>query len=252
VSWTVFLLPWAILAVPLATSAFPRLAAHHTSGEEDRFSSLTADVARTTLLVSAVAGGVLAGVAPAVARVVALGVPGPPAIEALTRAIVAFVPGLLGYALVAHFTRVLYARSGGKAATLGAVLGWLVVVVADLVLVNHVSTEEVVTALGAGNSIGMTVAGAALLVAVRRSAGPASTAGVARAAAIGVLVGAVAYVIGRGALLLTGPGDSIASSLVWGALASTLALAAGAGAAWALARGDVDRAVGALRRGVGR
>ena len=43
------------------------------------FAGLTAGVARTMLLVSAVAGGALAGVAPAVARVVALGVPGPPA-----------------------------------------------------------------------------------------------------------------------------------------------------------------------------
>jgi putative peptidoglycan lipid II flippase len=252
VAWTVFLLPWAVLAVPLATSAFPRLAAHHTAGEEGRFSALTADVARTTLLVSAVAGGVLAGVAPAVARVVALGVPGPPAVDTLTRAIVAFVPGLLGYALVAHFTRVLYARSGGKAATLGAVLGWVVVVVADLLLVANVATDQVVTALGAGNSIGMTVAGAALLVAVRRAAGPASTTGVGRAAVVAVLVGLIALLVGRGALVLTGPGDSIPSSLVWGSVAAVLALAAGAAAAWALARADVDRAVGALQRGVGR
>jgi putative peptidoglycan lipid II flippase len=242
VAWTVFLLPWAVLAVPLATSAFPRLAAHHTAGEEGRFSALTADVARTTLLVSAVAGGVLAGVAPAVARVV----------DTLTRAIVAFVPGLLGYALVAHFTRVLYARSGGKAATLGAVLGWVVVVVADLLLVANVATDQVVTALGAGNSIGMTVAGAALLVAVRRAAGPASTTGVGRAAVVAVLVGLIALLVGRGALVLTGPGDSIPSSLVWGSVAAVLALAAGAAGAWALARADVDRAVGALQRGVGR
>jgi putative peptidoglycan lipid II flippase len=248
VAWTVFLLPWAVLAVPLATSAFPRLSARHSVGDEAGYATLTAGVARTVLLVCAVAGGALAGAAPAVARVVALGVPGPPATQALTEAIVAFAPGLLGYALVAHLTRALYARAGGRAATVGAVLGWLVVVVADLLLVPAVSAGHVVTALGVGNSVGMTVAGAALLVAVRRSAGPASVEGIGRAVAVSIAVGALAFAAGRGVLAVIGSGASALASLGLGSVAGSVALIVGAGVAWALARPDVDTAVAALRR----
>jgi putative peptidoglycan lipid II flippase len=247
----VFLLPWAVLAVPLATSAFPRLSARHAAGDEAGFATLTAGVARTALLVSAVAGGALAGAAPAVARVVALGVPGPPATQALGDAIVAFVPGLLGYALVAHLTRVLYARSGGRAATVGAVLGWLVVVVADLLLVPAVSAGHVVTVLGVGNSLGMTVAGAALLVAVRRAAGPASVEGIPRAVAVSVAAGVLAFAAGRAVLALIGSGSSAAAALGLGTVAGLVALVIGAAVAWGLARADVDAATAALRRGVG-
>jgi putative peptidoglycan lipid II flippase len=252
VAWTVFLLPWAVLAVPLATSAFPRLSASHAVGDETGYATLTAGVARTALLVSAVAGGALAGAAPAVARVVALGVPGPPATGALADAIVAFAPGLLGYALVAHLTRALYARSGGRAATTAAVIGWLLVVIADLVLVPAVSADDVVTALGVGNSVGMTVAGGALLLAVRRSAGPASVAGIPRAIAVSVAVGALGFAVGRGVLAIIGSGESALGSLGLGTVAGLLALVLAAGAAWALARTDVDAFAGALRRGMGR
>ena len=252
VAWTVFLLPWAVLAVPLATSAFPRLTARHTAGDEAGFAGLTAGVARTVLLISAVAGGALAGAAPAVAHVVALGVPGPPASPALSQAIVAFVPGLLGYALVAHLTRVLYARGAGMTATGAAVIGWIVVVVADVVLVRSVSAQHVVTVLGIGNSLGMTVAGLALLAAVRRAAGPASIHGVLVAGGAGIVAGSIGFLAGRGSLWLTGSGRSVLTSLLVGAVASIVGLAVGLGVAWLVARRDVDSAVGGLKRTLAR
>src|SRR5437899_3976036 len=36
-AWTVFLLPWAILAVPLSTSAFPRLVARHEASDAEGY-----------------------------------------------------------------------------------------------------------------------------------------------------------------------------------------------------------------------
>jgi len=252
VAWTVFLLPWAVLAVPIATSAFPRLAAHHAAGETDAFAALTSGVTRTVLLVCAVAGGALAGSAPAVARVVALGVPGPPATHTLSLAITAFVPGLLGYALVAHLTRALYAALGARAATLGAVLGWVVVVLVDVLLVTRVRADQVVTALGAGNSVGMTVAGVALLVAARRRLGSGATSGVLRAAGVAVAAGVIGFVAARAVLLVTGAGESVLASLVLAVLVGALGLAVGSAVAWTLARSDVDRALGAVRRSVAR
>jgi putative peptidoglycan lipid II flippase len=148
--------------------------------------------------------------------------------------------------------RALYARGSGRAATVATVIGWVVVVVADLLLVRSVSAEHVVTALGVGNSLGMTVAGLALLVAVRRAAGPASIHGVLVAGGAAILAGSVGFLAGRASLRLTGSGGSVAMSLVVGALASVIGLAVGLGAAWLLARRDVDAAVGGLRRGLAR
>jgi putative peptidoglycan lipid II flippase len=59
--------------------------------------------------------------------------------------------------------------------------GWLLVIVADLLIVPLVPRPRVVPALGAGTSIGLTVAGVALLILVRRERGAAALAGVPRA-----------------------------------------------------------------------
>jgi putative peptidoglycan lipid II flippase len=137
-------------------------------------------------------------------------------------------------------------------ATGAAVIGWIVVVVADVLLVRSVSAQHVVTVLGIGNSIGMTVAGLALLAAVRRAAGPASIHGVLVAGGAGIVAGSIGFLAGRGSLWLTGSGRSVVTSLLVGAVASVVGLAAGLGVAWLVARRDVDGAVGGLKRALGR
>ena len=90
-------------------------------------------------------------------------------------------PGLVGFALVAHVGRALYALERGRAAATATVAGWLAVVVAMVALALVVpSPGDVAVALGGGTSIGMTVAGVALVVALRRCAGAAALDGLAR------------------------------------------------------------------------
>jgi putative peptidoglycan lipid II flippase len=137
-------------------------------------------------------------------------------------------------------------------ATGAAVIGWIVVVVADVLLVRSVSAEHVVTVLGVGNSLGMTVAGLALLIAVRRAAGPASIHGVLVAGGAGVIAGSVGFLAGRAALWLTGAGGSVLASLLVGALASVIGVAVGLGVAWLVARRDIDAALGGLKRALAR
>ena len=50
--------------------------------------------------------------------------------------------------------------------------GWLVVIVADLLIVPFVPRSQVVPWLGVGTTIGLTASGVALLVLVRRFRGP--------------------------------------------------------------------------------
>ena len=70
--------------------------------------------------------------------------------------------------------------------------GWLLAVAADVVLSQLLPAADRGLALAAGHSLGVTVAGLALLVAVARSAGPASLAGVGRVGGSAVAAGALA------------------------------------------------------------
>ncbi|MCW2700915.1 MAG: virulence factor family protein, partial [Blastococcus sp.] len=177
---TLFLVPWAALAVPLATSAYPGLAERAGVGDEAGYRRALAPAAVLTVASAAVAAGVLVAVAGPMARVFLSG--GPDAsVTALRDAITAFAPGLVGYALVALLTRALYARGSWKAPTVCVVGGWLLAVVADLVLSALLPPADRALALGAGHSIGVTVSGLGLLAVVARAAGRNSLTGVARA-----------------------------------------------------------------------
>jgi len=198
-AWAIYLLPYAVLAIPITTSAFPQLASAASAGDDAGLQQLTAGSTRAVLLVSAAGAGVLAAAAVPVARVFVLGPAGDTGVHALAWAIAAFAPGLLGYGLVAHLGRVLYAVHCGRQAAQATVTGWAAVIAADIVFVLNVDPGNVVVALGLGNTVGMTVAGLLLLAAVRRSAGPGALARVPRSVGAALLAGLLAAVAGAAA-----------------------------------------------------
>ena len=186
-AWALFLLPWAVLAVPIATSAFPMLSARTGAGETAEFDRITASTTRAIVLVSCAGAAALAAVA--VPAATFLDHDAAPAV--LARAVLAFAPGLIGYGFVAHLGRVLFACHRGRDSAGATVAGWLVVIVADLVLVFALPRDWTVAGLALGNTAGMTVAGALLLVALVHVRGRAAVAGLARVTAAGI-AGAVA------------------------------------------------------------
>jgi putative peptidoglycan lipid II flippase len=184
IAFTLYLLPWAVLAVPIATSAFPALAAAYDSDDDRRYATVAAGSLRAALLAAALSAAVLAAAAWPLSGLVAGAQPGVAAAPAgaLPRAVVAFAPGLVGYAAVAVLTRALYARRQARAVAVATVAGFAVTALLAIVLVAM--TDDRVAAVGAANSAGMTVAGLLLLAALRRHAGPATTAGTARTVAV--------------------------------------------------------------------
>jgi putative peptidoglycan lipid II flippase len=170
-AWAVFLLPWAILAVPIATSAFPVLSGRAAEGDTASFDRVTASTTRAIVLASWAGVAALSAVALPAAYFLDSGPDSEPLV--LARAIGAFAPGLVGYGLVAHLGRVLFAGGRGRASAGATVAGWLAVLAADLVLVFAVPRDWRVAALGLGNTIGMSVAGVLLLAALVRSRGRA-------------------------------------------------------------------------------
>jgi putative peptidoglycan lipid II flippase len=192
-AWAVFVVPFAVLAVPIATSTFPELSAtaesRHTaaapassapdSPPADGFDETAAASTRAVMLASWLGAAALIGARLPLASVFESHVAASASMLAV--ALAAFAPGLIGYGLSANLSRVLYARGLNRAPAVAMCAGWLLVIVADLLIVPFVPRDRVVLALGVGTSAGLTVAGVALLVLVRRERGAAALAGVPRA-----------------------------------------------------------------------
>jgi len=249
---TVFLVPWAALAVPLATSAYPGLAERAETGDEAGFRRALAPVAVLVVVASTVAAAVLVAVAGPMAGVFLAGQPAD-VVGALRDTVVAFAPGLPGYGLVAVLSRALYARGVWKAPTACVLGGWLVAVAADVVLAALLPAADRGAALAAGHSAGVTVAGLALLAVVARVVGPSGLAGVARTGLPAVLAAALAGAAGLGVAGALGadpvPGGDLLATIGAGVLAAAAALAVATAVMMGTARGPLLAAVRGLRRG---
>jgi putative peptidoglycan lipid II flippase len=185
-AWAVFFLPYAVLAVPIATSAFPEL-----SARTDTFDATTATSTRAVTVASWLGVAGMVGTCVPLARVFQSH--GGQATDArqLSIALAAFAPGLVGYGLTASLSRVLYALGRSRASAMAVSGGWLLVIIADLLIVPYAPRSQVVPWLGVGTTIGLTASGVALLVLVHRFRGPAALRGWSRACLTG-LVGALA------------------------------------------------------------
>jgi putative peptidoglycan lipid II flippase len=252
---TLFLVPWAALAVPLATSAYPGLAERADAGDETGYRRALAPVAVLVVATAAVAAALLVAVSGPMARVFLSSGP-PTAVAALRDTIIAFAPGLVGYALVALLTRALYARGLWRAPTVCVVGGWLLAVVADVVLSRSLPVEDRALALGAGHSLGVTVAGLGLLVVVARTAGSGALTGVLRAgvpAVVGAALGAFAGLWAAGALGADPvPDAGVLPAVGVGLLAGTIVLVIAAAVMMGTARRPLTEAMHALRSPVSR
>jgi putative peptidoglycan lipid II flippase len=185
-AWAVFFVPYAVLAVPIATSAFPEL-----SARTDSFDGTTASSTRAVTVASWLGVAGMAGTCIPLARVFQSHVSQAADARQLAIALAAFAPGLVGYGLTANLSRVLYADGRNRASALAVSGGWLLVIVADLLIVPFVPRSAVVPWLGAATTLGLTASGVALLILVRRFRGPDALHGCARAALAG-LAGALA------------------------------------------------------------
>jgi putative peptidoglycan lipid II flippase len=242
-AWAVFFVPYAVLAVPIATSAFPELSARSAS-----FDATCATSTRAVIVASWLGVAGMVGTCIPLARVFQSHVGQASDARQLTVALAAFALGLVGYGLMANLSRVLYADGRNRAAALAVSAGWLLVILVDLLIVPFAPRSAVVPWLGAGTTIGLTASGVALLILVRRFRGPNALRGCARAALAGLagaLAGSAAGFAVAASVRVTGFLPNVAVTL----LASAAVLAAFL-AVVAVADGGDLRAV--LRRSASR
>ncbi len=238
--WQVFTSAYAVLAIPIAISAFPVLAAREGSA----FDETAAGAARAVLLASCLGASLLAGAAGPAAGIFASQ---PGQARQLALGLAAFAPGLIGYGLVACLSRVLLADGRNRVAAVTVSAGWLLVIGADVAAVRLVPARWVVPVLGLGNTVGLTASGIALLAAVRSARGAAALHGMARAGAAGLaaaLAGAAAGAALSAAVPVTGV---LRSGLLAAAACGCAGLAFGA-VGYGLDAGDLRAAAARLAR----
>ncbi|MGP9539858.1 murein biosynthesis integral membrane protein MurJ [Brachybacterium sp. AOP43-C2-M15] len=155
-----YLLPYAVLVVPLVTSVFPHLSELRLVGDRTGFAKIAAASVRTVMVVSVVGAAMLLAAGPAleqffrqIDRSGATGVGSTTAGLAL---------GLVGFAVATQCTRILSAALRARDALLVGSVGWLIAGVVILVLVlpsPERSAAEASTAFGLAMALGMAIAG---------------------------------------------------------------------------------------------
>ncbi|MFC7492575.1 MULTISPECIES: murein biosynthesis integral membrane protein MurJ [unclassified Knoellia] len=201
----VYLLPYAVLAVPIATAAFPSLAsaeaARGTTGDDSAPATLARSL-RGILLLTSGAVAVLITVSRPVGRFFlaldrgSIG-PGQSALAALPGALTSYAPGLVGFSVAALLTRALYVRGRPVHAAVAVGAGWAVAgLVPVLTIPDGSDAAATLTALGIASTCGMTISALALVVLVRRSWGVAALAGSGRTLAAAVVAVALAIAVG--------------------------------------------------------
>jgi putative peptidoglycan lipid II flippase len=237
----VSLLPYAVLAVPLATAAFPTLAGQDAGTAQSR--DTAARTLRGAWLGTLIAGVYGVGLLIAVAQPVgaffsALDAgrgsgSGAEALAAIPTTIVAFAPGIIGLGAIGVLTRALYVRGHARTAGATAGAGWLLTLVVPLVaLTGSSGPGDTLRAIGIGSSIGLVAAALVLAVLAARAWGGAALRPPGRPLVAALLGGGAAAVGGWWLGTAWRPTDLTGAALatIAAGLLATLAFAAVSGA----------------------
>lgn len=236
----VYMLPYAVLAVPVATVVYPRLAAAFDSEDRDgagrtgRYPARAVELAAaSTALVTAVAlagSGMLMAASAGAERFFALLTD----VDGMGLSLAVLAPGLVGYALVYQVTRILFAAGRPRYAAHATALGWATVAGASAAAVHLMAPgggdgRATLVALATGTTIGMSVAGLGMLLALALTVGARALAPALRTLVVGAPVALAAGIGARtlsarmnaapGAIVVAVAGAVVVAALVMGACA---------------------------------
>lgn len=258
-SWQVFLLPYALLAVPVLTARFPAMTSAFRRGDADGFGHYVADGTRSVLTFGLLAGAAMVATGPLIARVIAFG-EAAEGVDDLGLAIAGFGVGVAGYGILMFVARAWFAV--GDARTPAVIQGGVVIVgaVAMTSLVGAVPTGSRLLVLSLSYSAAQ-VLGAVLALGLLwklHLRGQPSTAslpsGIARRIVAASVAGVLMWVVrlltpdGRGAALVA---LVVAAAVGTGAFLAVQRLLGGPGVALTLrTMGSSDEAVELAPKGL--
>lgn len=210
----VYLLPYGVLAVTVATIMFPSLsgwvgrAKDPEASEADReaagvrmrqLTSTTTAVIITIGFLGALILITASGPLQTFFTAIDVGSEGAP-FSAMSQAIMVMALAVPGWSFVAWGTRVFYAMERSRHSATATTVGWVFVILGMLlaVLVTNANGDAGLTlvAICIGYAVGMTVAGAFLLISLRRVLGTAGLARVGRRGALSLIAAVLASAAG--------------------------------------------------------
>jgi putative peptidoglycan lipid II flippase len=217
IAFTFFLLPHALLAHPLFTTLYPRLAGDAARARLDDFTGDLGKGIRTTAFVLLPASALLAALAGPLLRVVRLGALDEAGAALVAGVLASYAVGLLGYSGFFLLTRASYALDDMRAPTV--VNLWVTFgAVAGMVVASTAATGDArVIVLGYVNAAAVTL-GSLLLLRHVQSPLPrpiGALVSVTRDIAVAVLAGLVAWGV-AGAVAGTSRGASLAAMVAGG------------------------------------
>jgi putative peptidoglycan lipid II flippase len=230
----------AVLALAIVVSAFPVLSAR--DGPE--FDRICATSTRAVLLTSLLGTAVMAAITVPAAHVLAKQ---PDQVPQLIGAFALYAPGIAGAAVIANLSRVMFVIGRLKVAAAALAGSWLVVIVADVVLVELAPPRLVVAALALGTTIGQTAVAIPLVFVTRRICGRAALQGIGHVTLAGLAAGAAGAAVGV-AVSLAVPVHHKLAAFALALPAAVCAILAFGVVAYLLDDGDVKAVLAWVRR----
>ncbi|RBP61882.1 putative peptidoglycan lipid II flippase [Brevibacterium sanguinis] len=212
----VYLLPYAVLAVPVATVMFPSLSSWvgrtrdvestpaDRAAAEVRLRQLTSTTTAIIISIGALGAVILFSAALPLqwffTAIDAAGAHGNAPFGSMSQAIMVMALAVPGWSLVAWGTRVFYAMERSRHSAVATTTGWILVIVGMVlaILLTDANGESGLTlvAICIGYALGMSVAGGLLVFSLRRILGPTGLARVGRRGLISLFAAVVAGVAG--------------------------------------------------------
>lgn len=246
--FTVFVLPHALIALPVLTALFPTMSRQAATGDDVAYQRTVSSGVRAIAYLVLPASAAMVALSVAMARVLQFGKFHPGAVGAVAAAVAAFGPGLLGYGTFLFLARALYAHGDTRTpalVNLGVVVGSSVAMIVGFPFVHG---HARIALLAGAHSAGYLAGAAVLFGIVRARTSVAGVTGDLGRSLVAALLaagasGACMWVIGE-ALDGRGRVHSILELMVAG-LAGLVVYVVGA----ALLGGPRPRTVPALLRG---
>jgi len=195
-AWQLFLLPHALLAVPVLTARFPAMAAAHDRGDGVELAGVTGGGIRSVVATGALAGAILWAAAEPVGRILAVGAASRSA-PLLEAALVTLAPGIAVFGVLHLLTRRCYAIGDTRTPALAALVVLGVAAAIMFGVVGQVAVERRLSVLGAAVTLGNL---AGVVVLARR----VRLGGLARPVLRRLAAATTAGVVGRGAVAAVG------------------------------------------------
>lgn len=168
IGWTFFLLPYALFAQPVLTALFPTMSRQAALADHEGFArSVERGTEMICLFVIPAAIAFLA-VGPALCRAILFGAIDRAGADQVSRVVMAFAPGVVGYGLLLFYARALYARDDAHTPTIVNLVAGVVGGLAMVVLFPLTSDRWQVPVLAAVHALVYSLAAVAIARVVAR------------------------------------------------------------------------------------